>query len=298
MKKSIVFLVLLGLCIVIIVSGCALPNTNQGEFIAGKDNQNAEETIVHFKNKRVQYFVCFQVNGWMDGNLESVFELTQAQCETVEFINLHCATDCETLEDLKYLKNLKRLWMNPIPEPEDIRERRVKMEEHSAELVAELGEILPQLPKLEELYIGADMTVRDLSFLQQVNGLKILTITCGMEDISGIGRMPDLEEVRFGTGNIVNISPLQDLKNLRVLTIANNKVEDLSPLESMINLERINLANNNISDISPLLGLKHLNVIDIFENPVCEDEEQMQLLRDTFPGARINVTNPYIKEDD
>ena len=48
------------------------------------------------------------------------------------------------------------------------------------------------------------------------------------------------------------------------------------------------LDNNQIEDITPLLGLKNLKSIWIKKNPVCEDAEQMQMLREAFPDAEID----------
>lgn len=263
----------------------------------GNNVVGTDSPIIQFKDEEMHYCFCDSVDTWrFDKNPENVFDVTEAECAEIEFINIHSATRFETLEDLKYLKNLKRLWMYPLPRPEDIVERREKMKAHSAELVAELAEILPQLPQLEELYIGPDMTVRNLSFLQNVNGLKKLSIVCGMEDISGIGDHPMLEDVSFGLGSITDISPIQELRELKDLGFANNQVEDLTPLQSMENLRRLFISNNNISDITPLLGLKKLYLIQIFGNPVCEDEEQMRLLREAFPGANIVTVDPRSEE--
>ena len=287
MKRKYYLLgVLLAFVAVGVYIGIALNHDKKPQ---AEPDEETESPVVQFKVQLMHYFVCDAVDTWrFDGKEENVFDVTEAECAEVEFINIHCATRFETLEDLKYLKNLKRLWMDPIPEPKDIDERRVKMEEHSAELVAELGEILPQLPKLEELYIGADMTVRDLSFLQDVKSLRDLSIIYGLENISGVGNMPDLETIRFFNGRIKDISPVLELKNLTKFIIVNNEVEDLSPLQSMTNLEWVIVRDNNISDITPLLSLNNPKVIKVMGNPVCEDADQMQMLREAFPDAEID----------
>lgn len=263
----------------------------------GNTVKETESPVVQFKVQLMHYFVCDAVDTWrFDGKEENVFDVTEAECAEIEFINIHCATRFETLEDLKYLKNLKRLWMYPIPEPEDIVERREKMEAHSAELVAELAELLPQLNNIEELFIGADMTVRDFSFLQGVEGLRKLIILSGLKDLSGVENMLSLEFLVVVDGSVEDISPVQELKKLKHLEIILNKVSDITPLQSLENLEWLILSNNNISDITPLLGLKKLREIRLYGNPVCENEEQMKLLREAFPEANIVTVDPRSEE--
>lgn len=64
----------------------------------------------------------------------------------------------------------------------------------------------------------------------------------------------------------VNLSGIEQLKNLKTLIVNNCKVEDISALSALINLEHLELNNNNIEDFSPLQDLTSLKVLKLRGN--------------------------------
>lgn len=246
--------------------------------------------IVQFKEERMQFFVCCAVKQMRVNQLTDVFDLTENQCASVEELGIRYATEYETLEDLLLMKNLKTLYMIQYPEPENLEEFREQREARSQEILEQLAVILPQLEQLTELSVGEDLTVHDLSFLQEIHTLKSLTLTCKLENIAGIDRIQGLEDIGIST-DLVDITPLAALENLVEVDLRDNQIVDISPLQNLEKLEIALLRNNQISDITPLMGLKNLKVIWLTGNPVCEDEEQMKALQGALPDTQIDYFN-------
>jgi hypothetical protein len=67
---------------------------------------------------------------------------------------------------------------------------------------------------------------------------------------------------------ITDISPLQNLVNLKELYIFNNKILDITVLQYLENLENLSIYNNQIVDVRPVLGLKKIRQMDLWSNPI------------------------------
>ena len=92
----------------------------------------------------------------------------------------------------------------------------------------------------------------NLDGIEKLTNLKKLEIyyTSNNLDISAIKNSPALEEVILGYCNINSLNGIEELSNLRILTINNNNITALKPLENLKNLTSLNLENNAISDTS------------------------------------------------
>ena len=62
---------------------------------------------------------------------------------------------------------------------------------------------------------------------------------------------------------ISDLTPLENLTNLKVLRLSCNAVSDLSPLRNLTNLGWLDLHENRITDVSPLADLTDLYKLDI-----------------------------------
>ena len=88
--------------------------------------------------------------------------------------------------------------------------------------------------------------------------------------------------------SISDITPLENLTQLKSLSLWQNQVSDLTPLINLTNLEDINLKNNRISDISPLienLGIGKGDELNIKGNRLnlsrgSQDLENIQILEE------------------
>lgn len=108
---------------------------------------------------------------------------------------------------------------------------------------------LSGLTEMKELCIGDNGGVyTDLSPLENMIQLYSLYAPyCGIEDISVLKRIPDLEYLQLFHNNISDISALAGLKMLDYLELGMNKVENIDALSGLKNLTHINLQSNPIS---------------------------------------------------
>ena len=66
---------------------------------------------------------------------------------------------------------------------------------------------------------------------------------------------------------IVDISPLAGLVNLKGVTLQDNQITDISPLIALTSLRELNIANNVIVDLSPLTELTNIEELHSDGNP-------------------------------
>jgi len=104
-------------------------------------------------------------------------------------------------------------------------------------------EPISELPSLEQLYL-TDTEVFDLAPLEKHVNLRGLYVGSSSTNKSN--------------QRLIDISPLEDLKNLEQLGLSNTKVADLSPLESLVQIVELFLANTPVTDLYPLSGMKKL----------------------------------------
>ncbi|EAC7081915.1 LPXTG cell wall anchor domain-containing protein [Listeria monocytogenes] len=77
-------------------------------------------------------------------------------------------------------------------------------------------------------------------------------------DLSSLSNLTNLKRLSLVNNQISSITPLSGLINLTDLEIRINQVKDVSPLSSLANLEMLYVNSNQISDISSLKNLKNL----------------------------------------
>ena len=126
----------------------------------------------------------------------------------------------------------------------------------------------------------------------------------GINDISVLAGLTNLQKLYLWDNNISDISPLAGLTNLQELRLRDNNISDISALASLINLRELYLGGNNISDISASAGLSRLrelylggnNISDIsslVENSGLSDGDTVYLLGN--PLTDVN-TESYLQE--
>ena len=90
----------------------------------------------------------------------------------------------------------------------------------------------------------------------------------GISDLTGLGCVTNIAELRLSGNNIADISPVQRLTNLTYIQLQSNQIRDISPLESLTNLTYLDLRHNQIRDISPLESLTNLTSLDLWGNQI------------------------------
>lgn len=107
----------------------------------------------------------------------------------------------------------------------------------------------------------------------------------GIQDVSFLAYMPNLEYLIIADAPITDISAMANLKKLKYLEAFLCNIRDISPLLGCTALEDINLSNNPMQDITVLGKIESLNNIWISgrEWPY----EQKQELNAAKPDAKI-----------
>jgi len=72
------------------------------------------------------------------------------------------------------------------------------------------------------------------------------------------------------SNNIINVSPLSSLVNLKKLSLCENYIDSVTSLANLSNLTELDLNWNRISDITPVTSLINLTLLDIRNNQITE----------------------------
>ncbi|MCG9134203.1 sigma-70 family RNA polymerase sigma factor [Candidatus Poribacteria bacterium] len=97
-----------------------------------------------------------------------------------------------------------------------------------------------------------------------------------IHDITGLGFATHLRELHLNKNPITDLQPLVNLTKLEVLHLrdiaptATTLNLDIYPLQNLINLKKLTLQRNGISDISPLSRLTQLQTLEIEGNPITD----------------------------
>jgi len=110
-------------------------------------------------------------------------------------------------------------------------------------------------------------------------------INTQVSDLSPLAELKNLKILTLNNTQVSDLSPLAEVKYLKILTLNNTQVSDLSPLAEVKNLEWLNLRNTQVSDLSPLAELKNLEELDLSNTQV--SDEQAQELRQALPYCEI-----------
>ena len=183
-------------------------------------------------------------------------------------------TSCEitSLEGIEHLINLKELYVlhnnisNLAPVSNLINLKRLECRDNKIsnldpvsnlinlkELFCDQNNIrdfsaLSGLINLEKLSIGNNEVLQiDLSIFENLTKLISFSAPwCGIDDISFLSHMPDLEFIDLNNNNISDINCLENLENLTYLNLKSNKISDVSAIENFNQLETVYLGDNPI----------------------------------------------------
>ncbi|WP_053954794.1 leucine-rich repeat domain-containing protein [Inediibacterium massiliense] len=160
--------------------------------------------------------------------------------------------DCKNLQDyseLKALKKLETLWIYNVDD--------------------EKLNFLKEYKNLKELHISFKNDKSENIILPK--HLKKLKITKGVNiHIDYVKTSPYLEELDLSQRQIVDFTPLMELKNLKKLNISDTNINTLDVIKNLYSLEKLDISKSMISytrdsikDLTPLMKLEKLNDLDI-----------------------------------
>ena len=107
-----------------------------------------------------------------------------------------------------------------------------------------------------------------------------------------IGRIKNVAFVRRGVEERLDLSPLIEIKNLKVLNISKTQVSDLTPLAELMYLEKLEVSRTPVSDLSSLANLKNLEELYLFSTQVSD----LTPLTELKNLRRLHIRNTPVSE--
>lgn len=110
----------------------------------------------------------------------------------------------------------------------------------------------------------------------------------GVQIVSGA----DLDELRYFHAyerGIIDLSGLENAKNLEGLDLRRNSISDLTPLENLSNLTSLVLAENSFADVKSVSKLSKLIYLDLSDNPQLTDISSLSTLTNLETIVLVNT---------
>ena len=153
-------------------------------------------------------------------------------------------------------------------------------------------EILGRLPRLTNLSVGSNSSLKTLSFVSKIPRLRQLWISYSeiedysqleslyylktlwldfkagpkFSDLSFLTFSPNLKELGLGGANLEGLAGIEQARNLEDLTAWEGPISDIAVLADLAHLKNLNLFQQRISDITPLARLQQLETVNLAEN--------------------------------
>ena len=91
-----------------------------------------------------------------------------------------------------------------------------------------------------------------------------------IRSLAGIEYFAALITLDLEVNRIVDLTPLNQLKNLNTLDLSHNQIVDPTPISQLKNLNTLDLSRNQIDDLTLLNQLKNLNTLDLWGNQIVD----------------------------
>ncbi|MBQ46705.1 MAG: hypothetical protein CMP10_04330 [Zetaproteobacteria bacterium] len=125
--------------------------------------------------------------------------------------------------------------------------------------------VLAQLPNLQEVYLN-DNKIKSLAPLRLHQSLRVLGASYNYINVLPVMDAPELKVLKLNANGIKQIPTLIGLVNLHTLELSENRIESVEPLLSAMELRFIDLSYNFISDFSQLSSLPRLQQVVVTSN--------------------------------
>ena len=101
-----------------------------------------------------------------------------------------------------------------------------------------------------------------------------------------INSLLEVKNINCWGSDLNNIDIINEMKNVRIISLSLNKIASLKPFENLENLEELYLRKNEIKDINEinyLKNCKNLKILWLEENPICNVENYRKKVIETLP---------------
>lgn len=132
------------------------------------------------------------------------------------------------------------------------------------------------IESLEGLQYATSASMIDIAYTSAVKGKSI-------DDLTPLENLTQLKQLILKQNGITDISPLKNLSNLSLLDIsANQEITDISAVAGMVKLTSLNASFNKITSVDAVSGLTELEYLNISDNNITR-------LPDCSNLGRVNI---------
>ena len=108
----------------------------------------------------------------------------------------------------------------------------------------------------------------DADYFQGVSGVNLDGST--VSDLTPLEELKNLRGLSLSDTQVGDQTPLAKLTSLRWLWLNDTQVNDLTPLAKLTRLEYVSCNSSQVSDLTPLAKLAHLERLEVNDTPVCD----------------------------
>ncbi|PGL84318.1 NEAT domain-containing protein [Bacillus thuringiensis] len=135
--------------------------------------------------------------------------------------------------------------------------------------------------------------LEDIGPLAELEHIEFLTLRNNkISDLSPLSQMKKIKMLDLNSNYIKDIKPLFTVKSLRTLTVANNQIsnDNLAGIEQLKNVKNLSLSNNGLTNIEHITSMKKLVELDLAKNEL----ENIEPLSRLSTVQSLNLEENYI----
>ncbi len=137
--------------------------------------------------------------------------------------------------------------------------------------------------------------LEDIGPLAELEHIEFLTLRNNkISDLSPLSQMKKIKMLDLNSNYIKDIKPLFTVKSLRTLTVANNQIsnDNLAGIEQLKNVKNLSLSNNGLTNIEHITSMKKLVELDLAKNEL----ENIEPLSRLSTVQSLNLEENYISD--
>ncbi|MGN4821596.1 NEAT domain-containing protein [Bacillus cereus group sp. MYBK139-2] len=115
-----------------------------------------------------------------------------------------------------------------------------------------------------------------------------------ISDLNPLSKMKNVKILDVNSNHIKDITPLFTVKSLRTLTVANNQIsnDNLAGIEQLKNVKKLSLSNNGLTNIEHITSMKKLVELDLAKNEL----ENIEPLSRLSTVQSLNLEENFISD--